>query len=344
MSNVLLDVRHLRTEFITEEKRVTAVEDVSFSIGEQETFGLIGESGCGKSVTCRSLLQILKAPGKVTGGEILFHGEDLRKLPETRLREIRGRHIGMIFQEPMTTLNPVETIGQQIMESFKEKMSRKEREEEAVRLMQMVGIPAARERLGAYPHQFSGGMRQRAMIAIALASRPELLLADEPTTALDVTVQEQIIQLLKKLQRDLGMSIVMVTHDLGVASEICDRIAVMYAGRIMEIAPARELFENPLNPYTYDLLRSIPSMERKGKRLYSIEGTPPALDRMPKGCPFAPRCEWAEDRCGQEVPELLEHGKGHFTRCFCTEKLKRARGKEETDHAGRDDAGCPSSE
>lgn len=175
-------------------------------------------------------------------------------------------------------------------------------------------------------------MRQRAMIAIALASRPELLLADEPTTALDVTVQEQIIRLLKKLQKDLGMSIVMVTHDLGVASEICDRIAVMYAGRIMEIAPSRELFENPLNPYTYDLLRSIPSMERKVKRLYSIEGTPPALDRMPKGCPFAPRCEWAKDRCRQEVPELLQYGKNHFTRCFCTEELRRERGKEEPVH------------
>lgn len=331
MSEVLLDVRHLKTEFITDEKAVTAVNDVSFTIGKQETFGLIGESGCGKSVTCRSLLQILKDPGKVTGGEILFHGKDLRKMPEAELREIRGRHIGMIFQEPMTTLNPVETIGKQIMESFKEKMSRKEKEEEAVRLMQMVGIPSAKERLSAYPHQFSGGMRQRAMIAIALASRPELLLADEPTTALDVTVQEQIIRLLKELQKNLGMSIVMVTHDLGVASEICDRIAVMYAGRIMELAPAGELFRNPLNPYTYDLLRSIPSMERKGKKLYSIEGTPPALDQMPKGCPFAPRCELAGGRCREEVPELLEAAEGHFTRCFYREKLEEMRGKE-ADH------------
>lgn len=332
MNDVLLDVRHLKTEFITDQKRVTAVNDVSFQIRKKETFGLIGESGCGKSVTCRSLLQILKSPGVVTGGELLFQGKDLRTLSEKELSKIRGGKISMIFQEPMTTLNPVETIGAQIMETFREKESRREKEERAIHLMELVGIPSARERLRAYPHQFSGGMRQRAMIAIALASSPELLLADEPTTALDVTVQKQIIHLLQSLQKEMGMSVVLVTHDLCVASEICDRIAVMYAGRIMELADAKELFFNPLNPYTYDLLKSMPSMERKGNRLYSIEGTPPALDQMPEGCPFAPRCELSCERCRKEIPELADYGDGHWSRCFCIEKLRSVRKKEEADH------------
>lgn len=331
---VLLDVRHLVTEFITEEESVTAVNDVSFIVKRKETFGLIGESGCGKSVTCRSLLQILKEPGKVTGGEILFKGKDLLRCSEKELQGIRGSQIGMIFQEPMTTLNPVETIGKQIMESFKEPLTRQEQRKRAVHLMELVGIPSPEERLQSYPHQFSGGMRQRAMIAIALASRPSLLLADEPTTALDVTVQEQIIRLLKKIQEELGMSVIMVTHDLGVASEICDRIAVMYAGRIMEIADTEELFRNPMNPYTYGLLRSIPSLARKGEPLYSIEGTPPALDEMPAGCPFAPRCEFCAEECRKRVPELAECGDGHFTRCFCVKQLLEARGQNEVLTAG----------
>lgn len=352
MDDVLLDVRHLTTEFITEQKRVTAVNDVSFQIRRRETFGLIGESGCGKSVTCRSLLRILKEPGKITGGEILLDGTDLAALSEKELRKIRGSRIGMIFQEPMTTLNPVETIGSQIMEAFRDErsgrdersrqdkqgrhgkqgtLSRKEKKKRAVRLMELVGIPSPEERLAAYPHQFSGGMRQRAMIAIALASSPELLLADEPTTALDVTVQKQIIRLLQSLQKELGMSVVIVTHDLCVASEICDRIAVMYAGRIMETADAEEVFAHPLNPYTYDLLKSMPSVERKGRRLYSIEGTPPALDEMTEGCPFAPRCEFAGSRCRKEVPELTDYGNGHFSRCFETDALRKVR-KEESGH------------
>ncbi len=315
-TEVLLDVRHLRTEFITEDSDVTAVNDVSFTVNRQETFGLIGESGCGKSVTCRSLLQILKKPGYVTGGQILFRGKDLAAVSEKEMRQVRGAEIGMIFQEPMTTLNPVETIGQQIMESFREELPKEEKRKRAVHMMELVGIPSASERMNAYPHQFSGGMRQRVMIAIVLASHPALLLADEPTTALDVTVQEQIIRLLQELQKTMGMSIILVTHDLGVASEICDRIAVMYAGRIMEIAETEELFRKPRNPYTYGLLRSIPSLAKKGQELFSIEGTPPALNEMPDGCPFAPRCAFCTEKCRHEVPELLDIGDGHLSRCF----------------------------
>lgn len=319
----ILDVRHLKTDFFLENGPVTAVNDVSFHVNKGETFGLIGESGSGKSVTLRSILRLLRKPGKVVGGQIIYKERDLCRLSEQEMRGIRGREIGMIFQEPMTTLNPVQTIGSQIMESFKKSMTKEEKEKRAVELMQLVGIPSAEERLRSYAHQFSGGMRQRAMIAIALASEPSLLLADEPTTALDVTIQDQIIRLLRKLQRDLGMSMILVTHDLGVASEICDRIAVMYGGRIMEQAPAEEIFTHPKHPYTYDLMRSVPSMERKGSELYSIEGTPPSLDNMPAGCPFAPRCELADDRCREDAPELtsVSGEEEHIARCWHIDRL-----------------------
>lgn len=321
MKEKILDVRHLRTEFLTEGKSLTTVNDVSFSVKQGEIFGIIGESGSGKSVTCRSIIGLLKDKGCVTGGEILYKGIDLRKLKPKEMQKIRGSEIGMIFQEPMTTLNPVVTIGRQITEAIREKMTKREKTERAIELMRLVGIPSPEERINAYAHQFSGGMRQRAMIAIALASGPELLLADEPTTALDVTIQYQIIHLLKELRQKIGMSMIFVTHDLGVASQLCDRIAVMYAGRIMEIAPAREIFMNPKHPYTYGLMRAVPSIYRKGEKLYSIEGTPPVPGSLSEGCPFSPRCDFCEEECKRMIPELTEESAGHYTRCSRIKKL-----------------------
>lgn len=335
---VILEVRNLHTDFISEEKTVRAVHDVSFKIMRGETFGLIGESGCGKSVTCRSLMRLVKTPGKITGGEIVYKGRNLLDLKEKEMQKIRGGEIGMIFQDPMTTLNPVLTIREQIVESIKEPgMTKRQKEERALELLKLVGIPSAKERLNNYAHQFSGGMRQRAMIAIALASNPHLLLADEPTTALDVTIQDQIIKLLKQLREELDMSLVLVTHDLGVASQMCDHIAVMYAGRIMEMAKAEAIFEKPRNPYTYGLMRAIPSIDKKGEGLYSIEGMPPNLDDMPSGCPFSPRCEFCEEICKTEVPELKELEPGHFSRCHCPEKMMHIKSRLEKEKGGMSD-------
>ena len=325
MDENILEVRHLHTDFVTDEKTVQAVNDVSFEIKRGETFGLIGESGCGKSVTCRSLMRLLKEPGQITGGEILYKGKNVLEFNKKELQAFRGREIGMIFQDPMTTLNPVLTMETQLVESMKdEHMTKKQKKEYAEKLFHLVGIPSPKERLKCYAHQFSGGMRQRAMIAIALASKPHLLLADEPTTALDVTIQDQIIKLLKRLKKELDMSLVLVTHDLGVASQMCDHIAVMYAGRIMEMASADEIFERPQNPYTYGLMRAIPSLQRKGQKLYSIDGMPPNLNDMPSGCAFSPRCEFCEEICKQKVPELKEITPGHYSRCHCIEKLQKA--------------------
>lgn len=322
MSEVLLEVKNLHTDFISGDKTVQAVNDVSFSILKGEVFGLIGESGCGKSVTCRSLIQLVKEPGKITGGEIIYKGQNLVGLSTKEMQKIHGKEIGMIFQDPMTTLNPVMSIGEQIVEAIKdESLSKKEKNERAEELLRLVEIPSPKERLSNYAHQFSGGMRQRAMIAIALASNPHLLLADEPTTALDVTIQAQIIKLLRKLKNDLDMSMVLVTHDLGVASQLCDHMAVMYAGRIMETADTATIFEKPRNPYTYGLMRAIPSIDRKGDELYSIEGMPPNLDDMPSGCPFSPRCEFCEAICKEKVPELVEVEPGHYSRCHCIDKM-----------------------
>lgn len=324
MDDNILEVRNLRTDFVTEEKTVHAVNDVSFEIKRGETFGLIGESGCGKSVTCRSLMRLLKEPGKITGGEILYNGQNVLDYNKKELQTFRGKEIGMIFQDPMTTLNPVLTMESQIVESIKNnKMSKQQKRERAEELLKLVGIPSAKQRLKSYAHEFSGGMRQRAMIAIALASEPHLLLADEPTTALDVTIQDQIIKLLKQLKKEFKMSLVLVTHDLGVASEMCDHIAVMYAGRIMEMAKAEEIFKTPRNPYTYGLMRAIPSLEKKGEKLYSIDGMPPNLDDMPKGCAFSPRCDFCEQICKEKIPELKEVSPGHYSRCHCIEKLNK---------------------
>ena len=297
MAESLLSVRELRTYFLNNKKIVRAVDGVSFDVNKGEIFGLVGESGCGKSATCRSLIRLVQSTGEIVGGEILYKGKDLVTLSEKKMAEVRGREIGMIFQEPMNTLNPLTTIGTQLSEVFThKKLSKEEIRQRAIEMMRLVGIPEPALRLKDYPHQFSGGMRQRAMIAIALAAQPELLLADEPTTALDVTIQDQIIRLLLELREKLSMSMILVTHDMGVASRMCDRIAVMYAGHIMEMTTSHQLFYAPRHPYTLGLMRSMP-LAGKGIRLEPIQGTPPDLSNEIVGCPFAPRCKMACERC-----------------------------------------------
>ena len=327
MSNTLLEVKDLKTYFESKDRTLKAADGVSFSINEGETFGLVGESGCGKSTTCRSLIRLIHKPGRIVGGEILYKGADVVKMSEKELEKLRGKEIGMIFQEPMTALNPVLKVKEQLMESFKEKgLSKKEKYDKAVNLLKLVGIPSPEQRLESYPYQFSGGMRQRTMIAIALASQPHLLLADEPTTALDVTIQDQIIKLLNRLKRELNMSMILVTHDLGAAAQMCDRIAVMYGGMIMENTDVVTLFSTPRHPYTLGLLGSIAVNVGKGDKLKPIQGSPPDLANMPEGCPFAPRCQYCEESCKQGVPELKEIAPGHWSRCRCVDKLENAHG------------------
>lgn len=317
--DILLDVRDLTTCFPGRGGRVYAVNGVSFQVRKGEILGLVGESGCGKSATCRSIISLLPGGGKVTGGHILYQGRELAGENERVMKDIRGKEIGMIFQEPMNTLNPVTTIEEQLVETMRDKtMTKTVKKERAAELLKLVGIPSPKERLSEYAHQFSGGMRQRAMIAIALAAGPKLLIADEPTTALDVTVQQQIIRLLLQLRDRLGMGMIFVTHDLAVASELCDRIAVMYAGRIVEEAPAKELFQNPQHPYTRGLLRSIPSVEKKGARLTPIPGSPPNLRKPPEGCAFAPRCPYRKAVCGQRQPAEKKVTDGHLFFCHGT--------------------------
>jgi oligopeptide/dipeptide ABC transporter ATP-binding protein len=321
MQQPLLRVRELCTYFLNNKKIVRAVDGVSFDVNKGEIFGLVGESGCGKSATCRSLIRLVQSTGEIVGGEILYKGQDLVQLPEKRMAEIRGKEIGMIFQEPMNTLNPLTTIGTQLREAYLHKnLTKAEMTEKAVEMMRLVGIPDPVMRLGDYPHQFSGGMRQRAMIAIALAAQPELLLADEPTTALDVTIQDQIVRLLLELREKLSMSMILVTHDMGVASRMCDRIAVMYAGHIVEMTTSHELFYNPRHPYTLGLMRSMP-LAGKGVRLEPIQGTPPDLSNQIIGCPFAPRCKMACERCRGEMPVLQETEPGHLSACHRAEDL-----------------------
>ena len=323
----ILEVRNVETSFFTKYETVSAVQDVSFSVNEGETFGLVGESGCGKSVLCKSILRLIREPGKITNGSILYKDQDILQLSEKEFTKYRGKEIGMIFQEPMTALNPVLSIKEQIYESFKEKnLSKSEKYNKAVELLRMVGIPSAEQRLKEYPHQFSGGMRQRAMIAIALASQPNLLLADEPTTALDVTIQDQIIKLINRLKKDLNMSIIIVTHDLGVVAEMCDRVAVMYAGKVMEITDTLTLFSKPKHPYTIGLINSIPNNISCGEKLVPIEGNPPNLSNLPKGCPFYPRCGYAEDICNEVMPELINIDETHSSRCHFIDKLQNAKG------------------
>jgi len=320
----ILRIEHLKTFFKTQNGVIKAVNDVSFSVAEGEVLGLVGESGSGKSMTCRSIMRLIGAPGKIVGGKIFFHDEDILTWPESRLVDYRGAQVSMILQEPMTALNPVHTVGTQIVETIiqHEHVSQNEAEGTAVELMRKVGIPAPEHRLREYPHQFSGGMRQRVMIAIALACHPKVLLADEPTTALDVTIQDQIIRLVQSLQSEMGMSVVWVTHDLGVVAQLCDRVAVMYAGRIMELADVIELFENSHHPYTHGLMESLPAGgSRTENKLIPIPGQPPDLLNLPEGCPFMVRCRYADDCCSTADIPLRQVKPGHYSACVRFEEL-----------------------
>jgi len=312
----LLDVKNLTTRFHTRNGIVHAVENVSFSVEKGQTLGIVGESGSGKSVTCYSLLGLIpQPPGKIHSGTAIFEGLDLLKIKEAQLRKIRGKRISMIFQDPMTSLNPYLKISTQLMEPLElhEGVKGKEALRRAIEALEEVGIPNAEKRIQAYPHQFSGGMRQRVMIAMALITRPELLIADEPTTALDVTVQKQVLDLIKDRQEKLGTAVILVTHDLGVVSQVCDTVNVMYAGRVMESATADELFKNPRHAYTRALLKSIPAMHQKGEKLYTIPGLPPTLSRPPGSCSFQPRNTLGDaSLClTTEAPELSEVSPGH---------------------------------
>ncbi|MEV0410020.1 ABC transporter ATP-binding protein [Streptomyces sp. NPDC050448] len=303
----LLEVRDLHVEFHTRDGVAKAVNGVSYSVNAGETLAVLGESGSGKSVTAQAIMGILDMPpGKIAGGEILFQGTDLLKLPAEEYRKIRGQKIAMIFQDALSSLNPVHTVGAQLGEMFRvhRGMSKKDATAKAVELMDRVKIPAAKARVGDYPHQFSGGMRQRIMIAMAMALEPDLIIADEPTTALDVTVQAQVMDLLAELQREMNMGLILITHDLGVVADVADKIAVMYGGRIVENAPVHEIYSRPAHPYTRGLLDSIPRLDQKGQELYAIKGLPPNLLNIPSGCAFNPRCPKAQDICRTDVPVL----------------------------------------
>ncbi|MDX2034648.1 MAG: ABC transporter ATP-binding protein [Blastocatellia bacterium] len=325
MAMNLLEVRNLKTWFATKRGEVRAVDDVSFAVAQGEVLSLVGESGCGKSVTALSILRLIAPPGRIVtagGGQVLFEGRDLLTLSEAEMRAIRGDDIAMIFQDPMTSLNPVFTVGEQIAEAIRlhRKVSKKEAWNQAIEGMRDVAIPAPEARAGTYPHEMSGGMRQRVMIAMALACDPKLLIADEPTTALDVTIQAQILDLLNELREKRNLALLLITHDLGVVAETADRVAVMYAGRIVEEAPVREIFNHPRHPYTEGLLRAVPrldeSPEEKRRRLQTIEGVVPNPLALPPGCRFAPRCAHAQEGCrAGEIP-LVEAGEHHLSRCI----------------------------
>jgi len=317
----LLEINRLQTHFFVRGRVAKAVEDVSFTINAGETLGLVGESGCGKSVTAHSIIQLIpQPPGKIVGGEILFEGENLVRLSEARMRKIRGNRISMIFQEPMTSLNPVFTVGDQVGEvlCLHQKLSNRTARDRVVEVFQQVGIPAAEKRLDDYPHQMSGGMRQRVMIAMALACNPRLMIADEPTTALDVTIQAQILDLMNQLKADTNAAILFITHDLGVIAEMAQRVAVMYAGKMMESADIHRLFADPKHPYTVGLLRSIPVLGRKKEKgkLETIPGIVPSLFHLPAGCLFSDRCPDVFDECRHMAPDWYPVGEGHFARCL----------------------------
>lgn len=318
MSDKLVEIRNLRTHFRTEDGVVPAVDGVNMYIRRGETLGVVGESGCGKSVTSLSVMRLIpNPPGEIVDGEILFEGRDLLKLPEPEMRKIRGNEISMIFQEPMTSLNPVFTVGDQIAEAIMlhQGLNYKEATAKAVEMLKLVGIPAPEKRVKEYPHQLSGGMRQRVMIAMALSCNPKLLIADEPTTALDVTIQAQILELMKKLKKELGMAIMLITHDLGVVAEMCERVVVMYAGKVVEEADAVSLFKHPLHPYTEGLLESVPRLDEARERLHVIEGVVPNPLNMPQGCRFHPRCPYAVDKCREVEPELEPVADGRLVAC-----------------------------
>ncbi len=324
----LLRVKDLRTYFFTDEGVVKAVDGISYDLQEGETMGLVGESGCGKSVSALSILRLIpQPPGKIVGGEVIFEGEDLLKVDEEEIRHVRGNRIAMIFQEPMTSLNPVLTIGRQITESLELhlKLDRQAATRRAVELLEMVGIPEASTRLNDYPHQFSGGMRQRVMIAMALSCNPKLLLADEPTTALDVTIQAQILEIMARLSKEFGTAVIIITHNLGVVARYADRVNVMYAGKIVESADARAVYGDPRHPYTLGLLKSVPRLDQaRREKLVPIEGLPPDLVNMPRGCAFLPRCPYRIDRCVEEVPPLMLVDEKHYAACWIDVRQNRS--------------------
>ncbi|SOC00158.1 peptide/nickel transport system ATP-binding protein [Ureibacillus xyleni] len=321
----LLEVKDLETTFFTEDGAIPAVDHISFHINRGEILAIVGESGCGKSVTSLSIMGLVPSPpGKITSGQILLDGQDLTTLPEKQMRKVRGRDVAMIFQEPMTSLNPLYTIGYQLVEAIrihKKDWKKKQAKLRAIEMMRHVGLPRAEELMNNYPHQLSGGMRQRVMIAMALLCNPKLLIADEPTTALDVTIQAQILKLVKELNEQLNTAVLLITHDLGVVAETCERVIVMYAGQIVEEAPVLEIFKNPQHPYTLGLIQSVPDMRFKKTSLYSIPGNVPKPGSINVGCRFATRCEYATDRCTSENPPLyeVESSQLHRSRCFLQE-------------------------
>jgi len=321
----LLKVKNLKTYFFTHEGTVKAVDEVSFSVNQGKTLGLVGESGCGKSVTALSIMRLIpNPPGKIVSGEIWFEGKNLLKLEEKEIRKIRGKKISMIFQEPMTSLDPVFTIGHEIVEAIQlhQGLNKDEAKKKAIEALKIVGIPDVEKRINNYPHQLSGGMRQRVMIAMALSCNPTLLIADEPTTALDVTIQAQILRLINDLKDKFAASVMLITHNLGVIAEMCDYVAVMYAGHIVEYANVDTLFHNPLHPYTRGLHKSIPRLDLEVKRLDTIKGLVPNLLNLPPGCPFYPRCDFCFKRCVEEMPELIEIEDSHLVKCHLIKRSK----------------------
>ncbi|MEH7239117.1 ABC transporter ATP-binding protein [Bacillus sp. JJ1562] len=330
MGEKIIDVKGLRTSFFTDEGEIPAVDHIDFHINEGEILGVVGESGCGKSVTSLSIMGLVPTPpGRIVGGEIVFNGQNLVHFSEKQMRQIRGNDIAMIFQEPMTSLNPLFTIGDQMVEGIKihMKWDKKKSRARAIEIMKRVGLPRPEELMNEYPHQLSGGMRQRVMIAMAMACNPKLLIADEPTTALDVTIQSQILKLMKELNDEMNTAIMLITHDLGVVAQICERVAVMYAGKIVEEGKVSDIFKNPKHPYTKGLLKSVPDIRNKNERLYSIPGNVPKPGLITQGCRFAERCEFAFERCFTENPELYDvDDKGHRVRCFLQI------GREESNH------------
>ena len=327
MQQTILEVKNLTTSFKTERGVMKAIDGINFRVNANEILGIVGESGCGKSVTCQSIMRLYDEKYTVIlRGEILFKGENLLKYSGRKMQSIRGDEISMVFQDALSALNPVMRAGDQIMEAIKlhnKGISKQEARERALNILKLVGIPAYKERFSQYPHELSGGMRQRVMIAIALVCKPSVLIADEPTTALDVTIQAQILSLITKLKEETGASIILITHDLAVVSETCDRVIVMYLGQIVEEADAREIFSNPKHPYTKGLMQSIPQMtEQKPERLYAIRGTVPLLNQIGQGCRFADRCEYVCERCRKEMPQLQELENGHTVRCFLAQGVE----------------------
>jgi len=324
----LLEIEGLKTQFFTSAGTVRAVDGVDYNVEAGETVAVVGESGCGKSVTALSIMRLVAdPPGKIVEGEIRFNGTDLISLDEEEMRKIRGRDIGMVFQEPMTSLNPVLSVGRQLTETLETHfgMSREDADKRAVELLGLVGIAEPERRLAQYPHHFSGGMRQRVMIAMALACDPKLIIADEPTTALDVTIQAQILELMKNLTREMGVAMIIITHNLGVVARYADRVNVMYAGKIVESGSAKEIYHNPRHPYTLALLKSVPRLDLpRGAKLDPVDGQPPDLARLDDGCPFRPRCRFAQDGCANAVPPLAEVREKHWSACFEQDAVEKS--------------------